>query len=422
MTGEVVVRLEAQRVEFQGTPEVDFGFLQPTVGAQGHGPRGMRLRDFGRQLQGLRTRLVGQSEVLLARLVEQVQACRAVRGRGVSQGVRRIELNRGREQPPGLVVGLLARLVVETPAAQVKVVSLAGRGAPGLVPRRVRRQTQLQRLGDQSRRLVLQREDLLRVPLPLFRPDLDSGARVGDLDADAEFVALLADRARQHQVGADLPPYYPGIGQRVVLERHAAGRDPQADDMGEAVEDLLGHPLAEVRLIALRAAVGERQDGDRESPFLFGRRRHRDRRAVFRRGQILDHRAGEAESAPVHGGDPLGASAAAGEDLARLADRPADRRLRHVGAVPDVPEQLLLGHHPVPVRDQEGQQLEHLGLKLPGLSGDLEAVLLRLQHEGAEVEDHRRILADRLTFWLLIASSPIKFGFGLDQAMGGGYP
>ena len=417
MPGEVVIRLEAQRVELQGAPEVDFGLLQPAVRAEGHRPRRVRLRDFRRQLQGSRTRLVGEPQVLLARLVEQVEAGRAVGGRSVGQGVLGIELDRLREQPPRLVVGPLARLVVETAPPQVEVVGPARRRAPRLVRGRVRRQVEFQGLGDQTRRLVLQREDLLRMPLPLLGPDLEAGAGVGHLDADAEFVALLADRTLQHQVGADLPSDLSRVGERVVLEGNTAGRDPQADDVREPVEDLLGHPFAEVRLIPLRAPVGERQDGDGEPPLFLRRPWHGARGVAFRRGQVLDHRAGEAESAPVHGGDPVGA-AAGGEDLSRLADGTADRRVRYEGVLPDVPEQLFLRHHPVPVRDQEGQQFEHLGLKLPGLSGHLEAVLLGLQHEGTEVVDHRRILANGLTFRLLTASSPINFGSGLDQAIG----
>ena len=309
------------------------------------------------------------------------------RGR-VREGVVRIQFDRFREETLCLVVGPLARLVVEAAAPQVEVVGLSGGRAACFVPRRVRGETQFQRVGDQGGGLVLQREDLLGVALPLLGPDLDSGAGVGDLHADAELVAFLAHGSRKYQIGADPPSHVARIRQRVVLEGNAASRDPETLDVGETEEDLLRHPFAEVSLIPLRAPVGKRQDGDGEPALLFRRPWNRDRGGAFRRGQVLDDRPGEAESAPVHGGDPVGASAAAREDLARLADRPADRRFRHEGVVPNVPEKLFLGHHPVAVCDQEGQQFEHLGLKLAWLSGHLEAVLLGLQHKGAEVEDH----------------------------------
>lgn len=182
----------------------------------------------------------------------------------MGEGVVRIQFDRFREETLCFVVGLLARLVVEASASQVEVVGLPGCRAACFVQRRVRGETQFQRVGDQIGGLVLQREDLLGVALPLLGPDLDSGAGVGDLDADAEFVAFLAHGSRKHQIGADPPSHVARIRQRVVLEGNAASRDPKPLDVGETEEDLLRHSLTEVVLIALRAAVGERQDGDGE--------------------------------------------------------------------------------------------------------------------------------------------------------------
>ena len=122
----------------------------------------------------------------------------------------------------------------------------------------------LERVDHRQRQLALHLEDIGQLAVVLLGPEMEPVPGVDELRRDAHAVARLAHAALEERgdvqlVGDD--------GQVLVLALEVEGRcpprHPQAIDLGQGVEDLLGDAVGEVLLVLRGAQVGEGEHGDR---------------------------------------------------------------------------------------------------------------------------------------------------------------
>jgi len=84
-----------------------------------------------------------------------------------------------------------------------------------------------------------------------------------ELGRDAEAVTRLADASFEHCRHAELPSDLAQIqGLSLELKRRRPCHNSQVVQLGQRVDELLRHAVAEVFLFWVRAHVGEREDGD----------------------------------------------------------------------------------------------------------------------------------------------------------------
>jgi hypothetical protein len=87
------------------------------------------------------------------------------------------------------------------------------------------------------------------------------------LNADAQSVPSLADGSLEKSVDAKTSPDLARIHARSAKRKAgASSRDMETADLGQRVEDFLCYSVAEIFLIAFRAEISERQNGDRTNP------------------------------------------------------------------------------------------------------------------------------------------------------------
>jgi len=114
-------------------------------------------------------------------------------------------------------------------------------------------------LGD----LVLDGEHVCDGPVEALRPTVVPVGHVDELDRNPQPGAGLAHAALEDRGDPQSGTHGPNVhGRPAELEGGAARRHPQALDVGQAVDELLGDALAQVVLVPSRAHVGEGQDGD----------------------------------------------------------------------------------------------------------------------------------------------------------------
>ncbi len=189
----------------------------------------------------------------------------AVRDTGVRQRVLRIDLDGALvhlaselEAPAGHLVEELATLEVEVVGLDVAGRHLLHR------PPLLGAERDAQRLDDRLGDLVLNGEDVLHRAVVAVRPEAVAVGDVDQLGGDAELVAGFPNAALENRLHVQRLAHLLDVDRRALeLERRRAGRDAQVLDAPEAVDQLLGDPLAEVVLVLLGAHVGERQHGDR---------------------------------------------------------------------------------------------------------------------------------------------------------------
>ena len=150
--------------------------------------------------------------------------------------------------------------------------------------------------------LVLDGEDVLGAPVVTLRPEVVAGRHVDELGGDAQLVAGFPDAALEDgadvQALADLPDV---LGLALEGEGGGPSDDPQRLDVGQRVEDLLGHPVAEVLLLGVGGEVREGQDGDGGA--VVPDRRSRAGRPGSVVGVLTE--GGEGEGKVLGGGEPV---------------------------------------------------------------------------------------------------------------------
>ena len=224
----------------------------------------MRLGQCRRQLERPLARAFGPLHIVVARAIPFVQ--RRVHGgqAGPRRTVRRVELDGALEhRRAGLQVGLRQPRKMLA-AAQVVLV---GTGA-GLRPDQrfpfVRAQhVPAQRRRDAGRDLVLDGEHVVQRAVETLRPAVVARGDLDQLDRHAQPIGGLPDAPFEQRLDAELDAHRAHVRARPPeLKGRGSRRDPQAVDVGERVDQLLGHAFAEVVLIASRAHVRERKNGD----------------------------------------------------------------------------------------------------------------------------------------------------------------
>ena len=120
--------------------------------------------------------------------------------------------------------------------------------------------------------LVLHGEDVLQLPVEPVGPEVIAGAHVHELRRHAQPLPGLPHAPFEHGADAELAADLPHVGVLApVGEGAGARRDVERRDLRQGVQDLLGHPVAEVLGVRVRAHVAKRQHGDRRG--LLGNRR-----------------------------------------------------------------------------------------------------------------------------------------------------
>ena len=149
-----------------------------------------------------------------------------------------------------------------------------------------------QRRGDRLGDLLLDGEDVVQLAVERAGPELEAGAAVHQPRRDPQPVLGLAHAPLEQRADAQPPRDLAAVDRRAAeAERGAARGDAQPGDAPERGDDLLGHAVAEVLLVARLAEVLERQHGERRAARR-GRRRPGAAQAVERVAQL--HRGGEA--------------------------------------------------------------------------------------------------------------------------------
>ena len=189
------------------------------------------------------------------------------------------------------------------------------------------------------RDLFLQREDVAVLAVVLLGEDVMAVAHVDEMHADAQPVAVLAHAAAQDVLDAELLAEGAEIVVGAEVEGHGARDHAQLMDARERVDQLLGHPIAEMTLIARGTEIGERQHRDR-----LARRRRRGFGGGAGAACRREHFADEAEAAAIDGADPARLGRGIAERAAGVADRGGQRGFRNVHVAPDRVEQLFLRH------------------------------------------------------------------------------
>ena len=150
--------------------------------------------------------------------------------------------------------------------------------------------------------LVLDREDVLHLPVVLRRPELVAVGRVRQPRADPHPLPGGADASLEEGPHAQaLADRAHVVRLALELERRGPRHDPQGRDLGEGVDQLLRHAVAEVLLVLLRAHVHEGQD--------------RHRRLLRGRGDLEPGRCVSARLSKATGSPPRRAESARASSL-----------------------------------------------------------------------------------------------------------
>jgi hypothetical protein len=128
------------------------------------------------------------------------------------------------------------------------------------------RQLDPERLDDGLRDLVLQREDVVQVPVVALGPDVIVARCEDQLCGDPYAAARLAHAPFQHVTHVELARDLRDFDVPALVDEGAVARnDDERRDLGQVRDDVLGDAVAEIFLFRIAAHVGERQDADRSA-------------------------------------------------------------------------------------------------------------------------------------------------------------
>ena len=183
---------------------------------------------------------------------------------GIRHRVVRVQFHGSREHLSRFGVRLLRGTPVVLQAAQDVVVGLEVPG--GRSPEAAfLRNGELYREDpdDLLGHLVLQGKDVLEIPVITLRPHVVPRGGVDELGGDPDPIPGLANAALQDVAHAQLPAHLSGIERLALVREDGVARDhEQPGELGEAGDEVLGDPVAEVLLPGVAAHVLEGEHGD----------------------------------------------------------------------------------------------------------------------------------------------------------------
>ena len=167
--------------------EVLLGFLAAPLERERRGEGRVHFGQRRVEPQGGAAGVEGRIELALVTAAVDVEVGVTIRQPGERARKASIDLRGAREQFAGLRGGMAIVPVVQLPAAQVVVVrrDVARRGSPQRVLL-LDTQCQDQRLGDPTRNVVLDVENVLQFAVVALRPQAEPGGRVDQLHGHAQ--------------------------------------------------------------------------------------------------------------------------------------------------------------------------------------------------------------------------------------------
>ena len=121
-----------------------------------------------------------------------------------------------------------------------------------------------QLVGDLAGDLRLHREDVGRLPTVLLAPDLSLVARVDQLHADREVLAVLQEFARHDAAHTQCARHLQGVGVLALVPHGGGVRDDlQARELRQAADQALADAIGQVLLLGVFRRACERQHGQR---------------------------------------------------------------------------------------------------------------------------------------------------------------
>ena len=173
-------------------------------------------------------------------------------------GERALEFgDRLRSLPPVEVITPLQVIVVGLDIAG------SARGEAGFFGRQ---QPHFQGVGDRARDLVLDLEDVFHLAVVALRPEMVAVGHVDQLRADPDPLAGLAHAPFEHALNVERAADPPDVFV-LPLEREGggAGSDAEGLDLGQRVDDLFRHAVAEILVFLFGGEVTEGEHRDRFS-------------------------------------------------------------------------------------------------------------------------------------------------------------
>src|SRR5262245_24660173 len=129
----------------------------------------------------------------------------------------------------------------------------------------------LEGFNDAACDVVLDLEDIHKLPVVALGPELVAIPRIDQLNGDPQSSCCLSNAALQDRTHAQALSDLARVGrQPPELEARCARCDAQTANPRQAIEQLLCEPFTEVLLIALGADVRERQHRERWDVFVIG--------------------------------------------------------------------------------------------------------------------------------------------------------
>ena len=183
----------------------------------------------------------------------------------VSGGEGGVELDRPLQHAARFQVALFGEEALLPQGANIVVVSLRVVGHLTRQPVLLgRRQFDPKCRDDPRPDLVLKVEDVGRIAVVAFRPEVDAGLGVDQLGVDADAPAGLAHAALDHVAHAELAGHLAHVERLALVgEGRIAGDDQEPGDLGQVGDQILGHAVGEVLLLGIAAHIRERQHRDR---------------------------------------------------------------------------------------------------------------------------------------------------------------
>src|SRR6184192_717237 len=119
-----------------------------------------------------------------------------------------------------------------------------------------------QRGGNLARDVILEDEDAADFAVERLRPKVVTVGHGKQRSGDADPASLPLDASFEDLAHFELLADVEQILGLSQAERRGASRYAQALDLRQRADDLAGHAVREISLVALRAEVGEGKDGD----------------------------------------------------------------------------------------------------------------------------------------------------------------
>jgi hypothetical protein len=253
---------------------------------------------------------------------------------GVGQGVPGVELDGRAEEAERFFEVVLAALVVEIDPLHVAFV---GSDAQRVAPQEgFLEQGELQGLDDLLGDVVLDGEEAGLFAVEDPGPELAAVADVVDPGRDPEIVSGHLDAPLEDGLDAEFAADVREVrGLSLEEEGRGPGRDPEAVDVGQGIDQRLRDAVAEVLVVLGRAQIDEGQDGDR-APDGDGARGVRPR-AEEQEGGRGDQGDGQGRDE-----EPRGAGTAGPRDRGGRRPGLLERRAEALDELDPVPDAELL--------------------------------------------------------------------------------